>query len=220
MPGLDGLFKYEKSPLGISEVTLPWVPGGGGITVQDRLRLFQPFIAYAAEYQNDPETRAHERMHASQRLQPDYPVAEVNQILAPWLSSTDAQTREYVQPAPAYEGPAYRFTRLEPPPEPPPKGAVVGDTPAEAWRQGRPYVASNWQADRKAAVKQQQDELNAYLDLVRRRNPQHAPMLEATIPDRLLREYVKSHPRPLPPVPEMKTQGLLETLQRAYAGGR
>jgi hypothetical protein len=187
----------RKSPLGYTErVGDPETfraKGGKAYTDPETLVSY-----YDARYWNDPSTQTHERIHAGQYRLPNKPTeGQVTQSLAPYFSR-DKSVRYMsldgkVKPE---EAPAYAFQSVADP------------------GQSR-YSLDTGQTLPLSAM--QQEAFNNYVDMTYRLNPGQSYHVEAPMPEELMREYVRSHPRPMvPPDPRMRERGLMETVWSAF----
>lgn len=192
-----GAVVQRKSPLGYTETVVPPSLQSQYLRPGNMASTIGRSVYYRSQYADDPDVTTHERIHVGQNELSRTPTKEqIRGVLPGWTVNLGAESA-----SPAEEPPAYYFS--SPAKTPDEATAIYPKTPM--------FAKARDAAARGAAAgqRQQQDAYNAYVDLLYQLNPQQTAPVEAAMPDKLEREYVKTHPRPYAQqYPQMQEESL------------
>lgn len=199
----------RRSPLGYREVSVDpeslygkrlfdaHTPDTSAIAIPDTRTNY-----FKSSHYNNPRVATHERIHQGQFNLANQPSLEsIIQALAP-INLPDL-TRGYASGGPGkpdpLEPPAYTFQQVDSP------------TAYVLTKQATPTSSYSYQP----IGNRQQLAFNNYIDLMYRANPRTSYHLEAAMPDPLMTEYIRSHPRPAPgQAIQPSPQSLLDLIKR------
>jgi hypothetical protein len=191
--------KKRYSPLKILEYIVPPEKEAEydlrpGTAAHQDWGLQGPYIVYKESRADDPAIQQHERLHAGQSFLDSPALSEILKVFQePGQKPEDSIGYDTAHPH--LEVPAYRFMNLRGP-------SYYLDQNKEDLKKYpyaykalgvKPNVLQPWQLKQ---LMRQQETANKYIMLMRSVNPEGIPTLEAAMPPELLRENVKSFPRP------------------------
>jgi hypothetical protein len=159
---------------------------------------------FKSSHYNTPSTVTHERIHQGQFNLANQPSLEsIIEALSPL--NIPELTRGYASAGPnrsdPLEPPAYTFQQVDAP------------TTSVLTKSTNPAASPSYTYQ--PIANRQQLAFNNYIDLMYRANPRSSYHLEAAMPEPLLAEYVRSHPRPAPgQAIQPSPQSLLDLIKR------
>ena len=201
----------RRSPLGYREVSVDpsstygkllfdaQSPDTSAIAIPDSRTNY-----FKSPHYNKPSTVTHERIHQGQFNLPNQPSLEsIIQALSP-INLPDL-TRGYASVGPnrsdPLEPPAYTFQQVD------------AATTSVLTKSADPAATPSYSYQ--PIGNRQQLAFNNYIDLMYRANPRSSYHLEAAMPDPLMTEYIRSHPRPAPgQAIQPSPQSLLDLIKR------